>query len=485
MTSPYAVSCTVGVLGVRSSPLPTLEILDRPIESYINDGPAGGAGAGVRVSMGAPAPVDLAVADAVSSIDLHLALRQMTGNDTNPASFPQGVRRIGLILANRFAASPGALGIMFDAGFSGDLPDDRAVPREGCAVFVDRIREIHAGSDDDYQYQTSYTAIHELGHVFNLWHVNQESFLKERDSPEEMFKTLDFADEHWKYLAHATDDMTLSRFVRPGGSRFGERGTLSHVHDVGSEDAVSVGRRGARTLKLEIHESQGEFYRFEPVELDVTLSSTSARAVTVPDEIDAGYPRFNVWITSPTGERRRYRPPNHYCETFRPPLRIAKGRPFHRDVSIFGQSGGYTFREAGEHRIVATLRLDDGTVLRSNERRVNVLAATDGSKRHDAFRDTLTRPATARLLYYRAGVVGRPLAERVTDFARKHASAAAAAGVYYALGRAMLKAALRRRGKAAARAKGVALDYLRRALDHPRMTGHRCRKAEELFRRHG
>jgi hypothetical protein len=42
--------------------------------------------------------------------------------------------------------------------------------------------------------------------------------------------------------------------------------------------------------------------------------------------------------------------------------RVAPGKPFERDISIWGESGGYTFRHAGDHRLFCTLRIG-GTVL--------------------------------------------------------------------------------------------------------------------------
>ena len=81
--------------------------------------------------------------------------------------------------------------------------------------------------------------------------------------------------------------------------RFGERGDITSNTDADHNDAVK--EQTNSPLVLQIKESQAEFFRFEPVELDITLSCSKTRGIRIPDEIDPGYDRFKIWITTPNG----------------------------------------------------------------------------------------------------------------------------------------------------------------------------------------
>jgi predicted Zn-dependent protease len=50
------------------------------------------------------------------------------------------------------------------------------VAREGCTIFLGAIREKREAVDD-YSTEVGFTAVHELGHAFNLCHVDTPSFM--------------------------------------------------------------------------------------------------------------------------------------------------------------------------------------------------------------------------------------------------------------------------------------------------------------------
>jgi len=104
--------------------------------------------------------------------------------------------------------------------------------------------------------------------------------------------------------------------------------------------------------------SRRSFFYFEPVELDVVLSAPSSanRSFRVPDCIDPGYGAFRIWIEEPSGERRIYRSPRIYC-AHDELIFVGPKKPFRRDISIFGESGGFTFRRAGVHKVWAEFAL--------------------------------------------------------------------------------------------------------------------------------
>ncbi len=152
---------------------------------------------------------------------LQNALMRLTQNPLNTNK----VNNIGLILADRFESRPGVLGFMFDLGFNPSGIDSvnsiyTDVPREGCAIFLNAIRQIRP-SDDAFSKETVFTAIHELGHVFNLWHLeNPKTFMATSNNstpyPETAYY---FHKSHRDYLHQAS----VNSHVWPGGSHFDER----------------------------------------------------------------------------------------------------------------------------------------------------------------------------------------------------------------------------------------------------------------------
>jgi hypothetical protein len=404
-------------------------------------------------------------------------LQQALGQLLQPANRDEGYP-VGLILVgDLYNDFPNAYGVMFDKD---DLHEPAYGPRQGCAVFLEKIRSTIAAAekgDQDFRDFVAYTAIHELGHVFNLWHV-QDSFMAQ--SPEDYLGELDFADIHKEYLRHAGDPVNAS-YVLPGGSKFNDRGPLGHPGN--PDDNPFFAPADAETLKLEIKLSHQEFWHFEPVELDVILSvpDPESGAVTIPDEIDPGYARFEIWITRPDGERRRYRPSTHFCGN--PNKRqISKEEPFTRDISIFRQSGGYTFPMAGKYEIQAVLRLSPDKSLASNTVECEVLRAMPASEIYSSMREVFSPTEAVRLLRYRSRTPSRTDYLRLKRFADSHSSIASAAAVHYSLGRALVESSrVQADTSRSERLRKLGLLHLENAANHTQLSSHRCTIAERLL----
>ncbi len=409
---------------------------------------------------------------------LNDVLGQLTGNCWQD----KPVRTIGLLFTTQSPEAAGNFGVMFDTGFASDLY--ARVPREGCAVFMEAVASSRGSAAMDQE--GLFTAIHELGHVFNLWHLNREndpiSFMRSSarsDAPlgAEAWRFYDGEGPRFHHQAFLRKCDSVPE-VQPGESDYGERGS----HGPTEADARNAPSSRA-ALVLRIDAQPRSFWWFEPIELEIELarSGDAQRAYRMPNEIDAGYHRFQIWIEEPNGSRRRYRAPRSYCASSRS-LAIAPGDPFRRDISIFGQAGGYTFRKPGHHTIEVLLELPGGSVIRSNRLQVELKPVEDTP----AFREAaafFTRPDVSRLLFYRIlGKRSRLLAE-VEDFVERCGVTHWPPALSYAIGRARIRDACRyksARARAMNRAGGN--DDLQRALDHPAMSCHRRRVAEKVLR---
>jgi hypothetical protein len=396
----------------------------------------------------------------VDALRLHDATAAVTGND--PA---QPTKAIAVLFAGQYAYdSRHILGIMFDEGFP--TPDDKSEsgrlhkrPREGCAVFLDTVRAWRGGAD--FEAESLFTTIHELGHIFNLQHVKTPCYLAEP-------KTTGAFDEGYRHFTDpqklALSHCSTSDFIRPGGKPFGQTGPYA----VASH--IPVGGNPHRGLELRVSSSASRFWRFEPIELDIELRvrGDAGRGFRLLDRIDPGYDEFRIWIEEPDGARRAYRSPRRYCALpGRRPL--AAGEAFRRDVSVFAQAGGYTFTVAGPHRIWAEFRVAPDAWLRSPAIEIEVAAAED-TELYAAAKGALVSPA-ARLLYHRALRRGYPSA-RLERFISEHRTWSGAGRVAYGLGRALVRDGFSRAGEPGRSQHRRGTELLRRAIDAQELGEH-------------
>jgi hypothetical protein len=328
----------------------------------------------------------------------------------------------------------------------------------------------------EYEREAFFVTVHELGHVFNLWHESTTSnFLL---SPHPTNPTdqgaFQFLPAHRVFLSHVES----APEVYPGGNDFGCRGVLGPP---GDEESRHLEAKPTRLpLELLIEASQYELAFFEPIELDITLRAvgSNARTVRIPSRIDPGYAEFVVWIESPDGARRRYRSPRRYCGGTTT-LAIAPKRPFRRDLSVFLESGGFTFRSLGEHRVFATCLLPSGTVARSNTVTLSVRGRYGSSLFADEVQGALTQRQMARFLYHRRGPFHHRWVDCTEELARRSRDPMLKANLHYALGRYF--ASTSERASSAARARRLrqkALGSLSRALERSELSAERRCNAE-------
>ncbi len=476
------ITCFVGLLRPDLQlPVQPLAIMGQPIGRFFDLGSQdenGNPGIALRVDestrISAARIPNSVPTDAFA---LNKALSRMLLNSNQKRS----VNRIGLIFADKLNRHPKALGLMFDLGFNIRglkrlSKKYTGVPREGCAVFLDAIGRLRGRDTKEYKIESIFTAIHELGHVFNLWHKKtpasfMSSSKKSRVHPP---SALNFQLQHRHFLSKCE----TSSYVWPGGSRFGRRGGL------GPKDTNPTNKPCSKLdLKLEISMSQTEFWNFEPVELEIFIKSKNKRSeksVQIPDKIDPGYDCFQIWIECPDGTRFKYRSPRIYCDNFGT-ITIGANHPFHRDISIFGQSGGYTFGMPGEHILQAIFILPDQSVLTSNFLTINIKESMPGSSDYRELYEFFTCPEIAHLLYHRNGIPLQKVIDEAEAFCEKRKNTEANASVRYALGAMLFKTSLGKSSRINKKHVAKSIENLAFGLDNKYLSPNRRTHAEELI----
>jgi hypothetical protein len=420
----------------------------------------------------------------VTALDLHFALTGLVGLQR-----PGRVTTIGLLLAASYKHFPKALGVMFDRGMA-TIDDPNAasqftgVPREGCAVFLDAI-ETFRNTPQDRDIEAAFTAIHELGHVFNLQHTSRELTYLSASSPAGPYAlgSVDFNDEQRRWLAQCS----TSDRVAPGGTPFEDVGPGSPVDPEAHFSKVRDMRAGPGDrfgLELTIGMSRREFWQFEPVDLDVRLSVMPGlkRRYRVPDMVDPGYSVFSLLIENPAGERRKFKPAVRYCPHNHVIL-IAPGRPFERDIAIFRDTEGYTFRGAGIHKIHAAFELRPGHVLTSNTLEVNILRETGRDEVRDIARRALVQRDSRIVLYHRQDLPDRKGIRLLSEYLdERKPKGPGTSAVRYALGRACLSHSARRYKQPPEKVRHRGRDELKRAIDSGDLSRHWAEVAGRLLK---
>lgn len=381
-----------------------------------------------------------------------------------------------LLICNQLIESGNQYGAMFD------LDEDAGSigPRQGLALFTTAMRSIlpDSGSPEAFSEFAAYIATHELGHVFNLWHMDDNSFMQPNPMPTNN-REYAFNDTHATYLALASQTVDIP-YVLPGPGRE-PFGTLAPGYESSDKSAYAGPPPSESDLALKIELSHTKMWSFEPVELDIEISSTSSKTVQIPNEVDPGYDSLQIWITKPDGERFRYRPERRFCSA-NGLMQIVKKGCYRRDVTVFRHKGRYTFSQPGHYLLEARLRLQSGECLASNVVTCESLPAAHTS---DDWRDiarVLQETDARKLLRYKRALPSLTACARLTDLAANHARPETAAMIHYALGKAFLNTSHVVRDKAySGLMRRRAETHLRQGLKTSCLGQHRTSKAEMLL----
>ena len=364
------------------------------------------------------------------TIALHNATYNLLGHESYKHAL--GVDEIVLLFSNRLYDRPNVFGMMFDLGNTG-VGDWDNVPRQACTVFVDAIKALR-DPGLEYEKEMIFTTIHELGHVFNLEHIEDNSnYMSSSDSSirQAFDETTAFRwdEKHRTCLRQCVH----SSSIHPGGSSFFSNGQCG---ETGGSSRNQL--RKSEKFSLHISTEKSSYWGVEPIELDVTITNESGRAVIWPDTMDPGYPQFMIWVVNPDGSRVKYLPPRRYCSN--PSFnRLEKKASFKRDISIFIQSTGYLFKTPGVYSIEVEWQISKSLKLISNIIEIEIKPTSIHSKHIVEAIEFLDRPKIRDLLYFRMASVRSSVFSEIEAKNKLLDSLGILPALHYSAGRAQLR----------------------------------------------
>jgi hypothetical protein len=249
------------------------------------------------------------------------------------------------------------LGLMFD------VKDGNQ--RQASAVFWDAI----SATDPGFQTRAIRTAVHEIGHTFNLVHSSEsgEPGFDHRTSP----SCMNFPEEftageaaYWNALGGA--ESMFERYERDwmchhhwesvimGGNRY--RGPLTTDRAVQPiETGRSRGARPALEFKLLLTpRRRSPLFEFgEPVVVEARLRNLTRRRREVDDSLDPSHLKTKYFFRTPRGEVKQFEPLFVRCDTSRK-LMLAPRSSIYEAVSLTYGASGFSFMEPGQYDVWAT-----------------------------------------------------------------------------------------------------------------------------------
>ena len=330
-------------------------------------------------------------------------------------------------------------GIMFD-----DIGPNH---RQGTAIFTDAfISQAPAGDAAPKAWvrrMRFWTAVHEMGHAFNLAHSWQKSLgngwvpLADEEEARSFMnypyyvaggETSFFADFEYGF-----SDAELL-FMRHAPERFVQMGNADWFDDHGFEQAL-VQARPALMLELRANREAPVFDFMEPVVLELKLSNVSSDVKLVPESILRDAHEMTVVIKRDGQPARVYRPYAHYCQQSRRRA-LEPRQAVYESLFIAAGEGGWKIAEPGYYTVQLLIHTG-GEEIVSNALRLRVKPPIDREEEtvaQDFFSDEV-----GRIMSFDGSRFLKAGNDVLRDVVERCASRPVAAHARIALGAALLK----------------------------------------------
>ena len=306
-------------------------------------------------------------------------------------------------------------GIMFD-----DIGPNH---RQGTAIFTDAfISNAPAGDSDPAAWvkrMRFWTAVHEMGHAFNLAHSWQKALVFQGKGPwislpndptarsfmnypynvaggEQAF----FADFDFRF----TDQELL--FMRHAPSSFVQMGNAEWFDNHGFEEDASI-QTSDLTLEISVTKSDGVFAFLEPPVLEIALRNSSNQPLSVSSHRIGERSDF-VLIISRTGKpSRQWTPFTRHCgET--PDKILASGDAVYDSVLMAVGRNGWDLAEPGRYTVQAAIRNGDAIIV-SNK--INIVVRPPSDRVEEIIAQDIYTPEVGQVM----AIGGTRVVESVTS----------------------------------------------------------------------
>ncbi len=280
-------------------------------------------------------------------------------------------------------------GVMFD--------DIGTQHRQGTAIFTDSfIQDVPSGDPNAAAWRNRmqfWTAIHEMGHAFNLAHSWQKA-LGAPQAPGDPWIPLANAPEARSYMNYPfrvsggqsaffgdfqfrfTDDELV--FMRHAPRRFVQMGNSNWFVNHGFEQPDALSHTGNWALNIRPNRDTNTYRFLEPVTMELKLTNTGDRVASVDHELLKDGRHINVYIQREGGLTKPWRPMITHCHE-EETEQVDPGKSIYGAHMISTSTDGWLIDEPGFYKVQAAVDLGDEIVV-SNVLRLYVGAPASQSE---------------------------------------------------------------------------------------------------------
>jgi len=319
-------------------------------------------------------------------------------------------------------------GVMFD-----DIGPNH---RQGTAIFTDSfIQDVPAGDPNPAawrQRMVFWTAIHEMGHAFNLAHSWQKAlgtpqapgdpWIPLANEPEARsfmnypFRVAGgqasfFADFRFRF-----SDSEL-QFMRHAPRRFVQMGNANWFVNHGFEAPSAHEQSGAWTLKLRPNRESNRFAFLEPVKLELKLTNSGGQPVMVEPDMLTDGKHISLLVAKKGAPARLWAPFMTQCHESHWKA-LAPGESLYGEQFVGATTSGWLIDEPGLYTVQAAVDMGSEVVV-SNV--LEIIVGTPESVAEEKLAPDWFTEDVARVLAFQ----GAPALEKATDTVRAVAEQAA------------------------------------------------------------
>jgi len=288
-------------------------------------------------------------------------------------------------------------GIMFD-----DIGPNH---RQGTAIFTDSfIQDVPAGDANPAAWRNRmqfWTAIHEMGHGFNLAHSWQKAlgtpWIPLANEPEaRSFMNYPFlvAGGQGSFFSDFQFRFSDSElvFMRHAPRRFVQMGNSNWFENHGFEQPDSLLGTGNWQLAIRPNRAENSYRFLEPVTMELKLSNTSSGPALIDGDMLSDGRHITIFIQREGGVLRQLRPMITRCHKTHTD-RIDPGKAIYGAHMISTSTDGWLIDEPGFYKVQAAIQLGDEIIV-SNVLRLHVtppVSTEEGKIAGDYFSEDVGR----------------------------------------------------------------------------------------------